>query len=753
MNVKHGTRLWLHLALAFTLGALAAPARGEQDRPPAPPVDLAPPSGPTGHVEPAPHPDVDLLDPHWDTYFGTSGTNRGLNGGVFAITDWNNKIYVGGDFTQTSDGTVTGLNGLARWTGRTWAPVGGGVSGSVYALEVYQGNLYVGGDFTEAGGVTVNGIACWDGTSWSALGSGVASPYNAVVRALHTWGEGEMAEPLYVGGNFTSANGMTVNNIAIWDGTQNQWFSISNVYGPGTKGVNGPVWALTDYANLLFIGGEFVVKDYLTANCNNLAVYYTYPYPGYMGKIAPMPWSGSVGGKNTGIPMIWSRICALTVHKGELYVGGRFGFAQNGGGAYADSACVVKTNYWDTNAIGNWKWHNVGTGVHGIGMLPVLALADYQDGLGRSLAAGGGFDQAGSVNTYHLAKWNGTQWGDVGGGLDQDSYVYALHSFKSALYVGGYIYQVGTHFVDGIARWIAGSSLSTTFPQRPPDPHKKAVIIVGTTGIDWEKFHIPCDNSGKYMAKFLQAGGFTEISYFGWHQWTETAYQSMNYEGVTTHANLETFFSDYATTLDLEDKLVVYIVSHGHYETTNNSPWGALKDHWYFEGYGTKTTPHFVPDTFLHKYFADPSTCVLRRGNDYVPALIWLDVSLSGCMVDPNHAPQRNLRGENMVVLTANRMFDPLEAEPGHPLNAELPAYTWWWQWDGQGPRRHIFSHYQIKGLLRNSYNVETAFSNYADQATWNEVLRLSNLMLPGTTGTERQGPEIYDNYPGDFGL
>jgi len=48
---------------------------------------------------------------------------------------------------------------------------------------------------------------------------------------------------------------------------------------------------------------------------------------------------------------------------------------------------------------------------------------------------------------------------------------------------------------------------------------------------------------------------------------------------------------------------------------------------------------------------------------------------------------------------------------------------------------------------------VETAFTNYADQATWDEVLRLSNLLLPGTTGTERQDPEIYDNYPGNFGL
>ena len=34
-----------------------------------------------------------------------------------------------------------------------------------------NGDLVAGGQFTTAGGVTANNIARWDGTSWSALGS------------------------------------------------------------------------------------------------------------------------------------------------------------------------------------------------------------------------------------------------------------------------------------------------------------------------------------------------------------------------------------------------------------------------------------------------------------------------------------------------------------------------------------------------------------------------------------------------------
>ncbi len=80
---------------------------------------------------------------------------------------------------------------------------------SVNALIVDpSGNLYVGGSFTSAGGVTVNNIAKWNGTSWSAIGGGV----NGNVNTLHIDSSGN----IYAGGDFTQAGGITVNKIAKW---------------------------------------------------------------------------------------------------------------------------------------------------------------------------------------------------------------------------------------------------------------------------------------------------------------------------------------------------------------------------------------------------------------------------------------------------------------------------------------------------------------------------------------------------------
>lgn len=54
------------------------------------------------------------------------------------------------------------------------------------AVEFDDGSgpaLYVAGEFAEAGGVTVNNIAKWDGVSYSALGSGLTSTSGSATLA------------------------------------------------------------------------------------------------------------------------------------------------------------------------------------------------------------------------------------------------------------------------------------------------------------------------------------------------------------------------------------------------------------------------------------------------------------------------------------------------------------------------------------------------------------------------------------------
>nr|BAL56533.1 hypothetical protein HGMM_F40B03C21 [uncultured Bacteroidetes bacterium] len=79
----------------------------------------------------------------------------GTNFPVEVLFPWQGSLYVGGRFTAVG-GSSLQANGIARYSSAGWSALGNpqGVSGTghVYALTVYQGKLIVGGDFSGAGG-------------------------------------------------------------------------------------------------------------------------------------------------------------------------------------------------------------------------------------------------------------------------------------------------------------------------------------------------------------------------------------------------------------------------------------------------------------------------------------------------------------------------------------------------------------------------------------------------------------------------
>src|SRR5690606_30554159 len=96
--------------------------------------------------------------------------------------------------------------------------------------------------FTQAGSVASNSVAIWDGTSWTAIPGGITGG-QAKVKSL-----GYLFDVLYVGGNFSAADGAPVSNITAFDGTT--WSDLSG-------GANNQVDALMSYKKEMYAGGGF----------------------------------------------------------------------------------------------------------------------------------------------------------------------------------------------------------------------------------------------------------------------------------------------------------------------------------------------------------------------------------------------------------------------------------------------------------------------------------------------------------------
>lgn len=140
------------------------------------------------------------------------------------------KIYIGGDFSTANGVTVTRI---AYWNGTTFVAltVGGstGANNTVYALAIDRaGRVYASGIFTTIGGLSVNRIAVWDGSQFYALGNGI----NAQGDNIEISDRGI----LYVTGSFTQAGDLTVDRIAAWNGTT--WFRLDAVF-PGAVTIFG----------------------------------------------------------------------------------------------------------------------------------------------------------------------------------------------------------------------------------------------------------------------------------------------------------------------------------------------------------------------------------------------------------------------------------------------------------------------------------------------------------------------------------
>ena len=98
---------------------------------------------------------------YWEKV-GYGYNDYGSGGNVAEI--YNGDLYVG-KYDVGETGGVYYNSSLLRWDGNDWHEVGGGTNLGVYALEEFQNKLYVGGHFDTVGGVYQRAIACWQDTT------------------------------------------------------------------------------------------------------------------------------------------------------------------------------------------------------------------------------------------------------------------------------------------------------------------------------------------------------------------------------------------------------------------------------------------------------------------------------------------------------------------------------------------------------------------------------------------------------------
>lgn len=406
-------------------------------------------------------------------------------------------LFAGGNFTTAGGVPATGI---ARWGGSSWSPVGTGIAGGILqtvgALAEFDDDgpgpnppsLIAGGSFSTAGGVAVNGIAKWDGAAWSSLAGGVTAAIFPLVEDITIFdddGPGPNPAVLIAGGHFEQAGGVSVDNVARWDGSA--W---SGLGGGITGGEFPDVHALAawDVDGLgpntprLFAAGRFEQSDGQPSL--NMAQW------------DGLQWTPLGTGLNSTVQFLHVfDVDGIGPELPNLFVGGGFTVA---GGVRADSLARWTGSSWLPIVPGP-----VDNGVNST--VRDFAVFD-EDGAGAappSLFVAGSFLTSGPVRSRRIARWDGANWSALttaGGTVGVNGIVEAVAVFDDddagpnppALFVAGSFTTAGALAADRIAKWNGanwsplGQGLDSTaqamavFDPDSSGPTPPALIVAGS---------------------------------------------------------------------------------------------------------------------------------------------------------------------------------------------------------------------------------------------------------------------------------
>jgi hypothetical protein len=324
----------------------------------------------------------------------------------------------------------------------------------VYDLIVFDdgsgSSLYAAGEFLTADGQTVNNVARWDGIDWHPVAgaNGVAGVMGGQAKVLEVFDDGT-GPALYTGGQFIEAGGVEANRIARWNGAE--W---SGLESAGWNGISdgssfGTVEALAIFDDgsgaSLYVGGAF-------ARAGAFITYNLARWDGEEWSRVPDTPFRNIGGN-------WiTSIETLNSGDGDvLYIGGQF--SQTGGFIFQNLA------RWD-----GAEWSTVAPleepSSVGVNARVEAMLSVVNDDGDESLLVGGNFWRAASTSVNGIGVWDGEAWATLVGpgsegltGSDASSFgaCQSIVQFDDgsgpSLYATGNFGRAGGVVANHVAKW------------------------------------------------------------------------------------------------------------------------------------------------------------------------------------------------------------------------------------------------------------------------------------------------------------
>ena len=267
----------------------------------------------------------------------TALPNGGLNAEVMTLVAYEDLLYVGGNFTNTLNGSITGLNNVAAFntSSQTWQALGAGVSGTVDSIVILEVNvtsntpeicITVNGFFGHLNAfgsnkvVPVSGFGIWVPSRQNWL-QNLHLQSQAITGQLSTMTNVTKGPPLLAGtlssqdmsaddavfltGGPTAINSLDVGIQPQEIGPQTRKRAIS---GQNTTGVVTGIFCTPKGLNVTVLGGHFTATATNGTTINNLL---------FLNNTATRTVSGLPAGLDTD-----SAFLALATSETVLYAGG-----------------------------------------------------------------------------------------------------------------------------------------------------------------------------------------------------------------------------------------------------------------------------------------------------------------------------------------------------------------------------------------------------------------------------------------------